>query len=1681
MIRSRRCRRNSVVDVAANQLRGQLQRRLVQGRLECLEPRQMLAGDATLRPDFISVRQNSEPAEVDVLANDVFSADYDGLREITSVSFGSDGGRVDISEDGKSLIYAPPADYEGTETLSYFVDGTHVAEVTIDIQSPLFADEYTIHPDGEWHTLDVMENDPFWAGYDGDREITLTSFNRGLADLRISDDGSSIQYRASDFDSGTDRFIYIVDSLYSTSVTVNVPETLGSDFYEVLEDADAQRYDVLSNDFAEWRNYSGERKITAIVRPDVNDDDDEAVEPTLRISADGEALIYAPAPDFNGTDRIRYVVDGRYEASLTFRVLDPVRGDWSEVDLNSQDFPIEVVSNDVYYSSILRRNVDAVSDVTSVDSASEEGGTVSLLNRSTVLYTPPADFEGSDRFSYTADGRYEAWVNVEVSRPVRDDFVRVFQDTPNQLLGVLRNDFLGNGYEGPKQITSVRESDEGVTSTIVNGGVDAGGGLRYTPPEMYVGSDQLTYNVDGDLAADVHVSVMALAENDYFRECSGEGRTYTLNVLADDNFQRGYQGPGLITSVTSEDALGTATISADSRRLLYTPNGRSHDQFTYTVDGKYEASVSISLTNHLSGDHIVVRQNDGQTSVDVLANDFGVTRRECQSVNYRGARQITAVGQSEQGGTVRLAEDGRNVLYEPPVDYFGQDAFTYTVDNVMTTTVHVDVARHVRDDQFRVDPNGQATLSVLANDLFSKYDGAQQITDVTASGAGATIAISSDGRHLEYTAPDGFVGTDTVTYTVDGRLKADVVVSVQAEGESVFPRFESIEQLQSFLLDDALTRHEHLFGQSYYNRSNFLEGDFLLADGSFEQGPRVDEKARDVSETNVQVEGIDEADLMEFDQDYLYMITGDDVVILNAWPAEELAEVSRVTIPGNVFGQYLNGDRLTVVSERVTYEQPLIENNFDPTVDIAGDVAIRFDTLWWPYFNPTYETIVTVLDVSDRAAPTVVQESTLEGKLVQTRSIGDYVYVSVTNEAIAPEPELIEDEEGNLFYEDRDVYIERVLSQPGAFLDDSLPNFVTTDSQGQMARSGLLHEPEDIYRPISENATNIVSLVSINVKNDTPGLAGSSGVYTEGAAEVYASHQHFYVFENVYNAEDGNLTQILQFDWDVNDGSAKFSASGQVAGSMVNQFSADEYDGHLRIATTVSNSGAGNYSRQSDNNLFVLRDNGGVMEFTGSLQNLALGETIRSVRFMGPRAFVVTFRNVDPLFGIDVEDHTAPKAVGHLTLPGFSSYMQLIEEDFLLTVGKNTPDGRSGPTQVSLFNVSDLARPVLVDEYTFERFSRSEAEADHHAFGYYSRHGMLAIPVVRSHTVRSDEDQDGFAETRKFVVDHQLTVLNIDTTATPRTNTGIQFAADIAHDSLVRRSGYIDNKLYSIAENSVNVVDVAAPNTIVATASDLKPEPPQIEEPILPWWPEDEVAVFNAEAQADLANHLKIEPASVLPVTLEQTDGTWQSIVRVDETYYRYVGDANGGQPVLAEEGFQFDPAGTSGVRQNSVEPLDVNGDGHIAPSDALFVINALGNATPESNVSVVRQINGVGRSEMLDTNGDGQVSPIDALLVINRLNEQTELNLNTQPLNATNPATLQDIAAVEDFFNRVRETAGDANLDGRFDSSDVVQAFQGGKYETDQPATWQQGDWDGDQRFTTADIVLAFTYGKYV
>lgn len=1614
----------------------------------------MLAGDGlTLVGDSFVLKENGPQVEFDVLANDLFDNDYTGARQVTSLSYGSEGGRLAISADGTRVLYTPPADFAGTESFAYSVDGAATAVVTVTIASPLASDQFDATPDGVQRVLDVLANDPFWPGYTGAGRITAVSVASGGGVVEIAEDGGSILYTPSTEPFKQETFTYVVDDRYAATVTVLGAETLAQDDFTLLRNAGPTVLDVLANDPFWSDQYAGERQITHVVGGNSQ----------ITISADGKSLLYTqPEGAFDAGQsmqsiRFQYVVDGLYEASVDLRVYNPVQNDEGTVDVGSSGYYVDLTSNDRYKPLGSNQYIDIVTEITSVTQPTSGGSVVIAPSGQGVYYTPAAGFVGEDTFTYVADGKYEATVTINVTLPVRDDLnMGVFQDTPDQVLNVLSNDFSGNGYTGARLITGVSGAQTGTVSIAPDGKR-----LIYTPAEGYTGEDSFTYMVDGEYEALVKLNVKPLAQGEsvmFGPHLLAGG--LTLDVLGNDYFGRGYTGPGLLTGVELVGGDGEVTITTDNRVLL-TASAAGTFSIRYVVDGKYEATHTVRVVSFLSGDRVAVDQNSDANTLDVLKNDFStfLSYGGWKARDYPGPRLITAVGPA-QNGTVTIASDGKRVEYTPSADFYGTDSFTYTVDGVMVETVTVEVIRRVRDDQFRVDGDDSTQhLPVLVNDMLgADYTGGGQITHVSETTGGGTVAIGAGGQGLVYTPAEGFVGTDTFIYTVDGQFKAEVSVVVDVDAATQLPTFGNFDAYLQHLIDQAIAQYGSWFGstspQWYLPLSNFITLDGASAGAT-----------RDHSETNVQVNGVDEGDIVEFDSDYVYVLNDGEVIIVDAWPADALHEVSRVDIEGRTIAMFLDGDRLTVILQEYGYH-PAYPYYPGTSLDIAGgtyDVGPSGmgSSVYFPSLPS--KTFVTVIDVADRHAPQIVQKTEMEGRYVDSRAVGDFVYVLVENSlATLPPPELVDDDNDPLTparYETQQEYVARVVSNSGEYVDAALPSYTSYDGDGELVRTGVLNTPENIYRPLVENARSLLSVVSFAAQSDEPGITDTAAVYGSGAQTVYASLDNFYVFDTDHAAEDGVVTRIMKFDWESTDGSIDLVASTAVAGQMLNQFSADENDGYLWITTTVSNSYAGNWSGRSENVLFVLQEDDGVFEFVGGLKNLALDESIRSVRFMGDRAFITTFRQVDPLFAIDLSDPTTPEAVGHLTIPGFTRYVHLVDHNYLLTVGKNTPGGGQGPTQVSIFDISDLHQPLRVAEYTFERFTFSEAEIDHHAFGYYATHGLLAMPVAKQRVERVDKDDDGYRETSQWIRESALAVFHVDASAASESER-LGLLAELTHESTVRRSGFIGDKLYSIAAESIQVVDAADPATALASLAIL-PTPDPIEQPpgveldveiglpilgsqvfVAPQGPlsPSPLQLATNAAREHLAAELGIAVEAALVVSVEATPhapgGGFAVVLRVGDEHFLYRA-ADQTRVELVDGEFEFD-SGTTAWHQVEVAAVappealagDYNGDERVDQLDYVAWKEQFGTWSLTSYVAA-------------DGNRDGVVDMADYTLWRNHLQGPASVVVPvvTGDYNSDGRVDAEDYTLWKSTFGQTVEpgTGADGNGDGTIDAADYT------------------------------------------
>lgn len=616
-------------------------------------------------------------------------------------------------------------------------------------------------------------------------------------------------------------------------------------------------------------------------------------------------------------------------------------------------------------------------------------------------------------------------------------------------------------------------------------------------------------------------------------------------------------------------------------------------------------------------------------------------------------------------------------------------------------------------------------------------------------------------------------------------------------------KFATTSELEQYLIDDAVVRFDGLFGQP-----GWPYGWWWRSGGVF--GDTAGEVAPGHSETNTQVAGVDEGDLVETDGDYLYVLSGQQLVIIDALPAEEMSVASRVHFEGQPFAQYLMGERLTVLSHvYVDGGESWWGESGGPFVG-AIDIAM-------PFFYRT-ELVATVFDVSDRTAPTRLQETRLDASHVDSRAIGNLVYLVTSSGFGLPAPELncttpFDPAAGKPFdpnstcvYETRDAYLTRISGQVLAL---GLPHYSAVDADGDTT-TGLLTQPEGFYRPIVENPWNLMSVVVIDVGDDaSTGPVFSTSIPTDYASQIYASTESLYIANLVWRPDlvDGTATLLLKFDLNAAERRVDLSALGDVPGRLLNQFSLDEHEGYLRIATTRG------WGPDTENRVLVLEQTDESLDVVGRSENIGAGEQIFAVRFQGDRAFVVTFLRIDPLFTIDLSDPKNPRRAGELEIPGFSNYLHPLGESHLIGIGRNADPatGRVQELQVSLFDVSSLDQPSITDRDSVETadWAYSEATDNHHAVGYYAEHGVLAIPVSSGEWSMEDRDGDGIKESNLYQPRTELWVWRVD----PNSNgeQAVALLGRIEHDSYVRRSVRIGDTLYSISDSEVKAQAILDP------------------------------------------------------------------------------------------------------------------------------------------------------------------------------------------------------------------------------------------------------------------------------
>jgi len=566
-------------------------------------------------------------------------------------------------------------------------------------------------------------------------------------------------------------------------------------------------------------------------------------------------------------------------------------------------------------------------------------------------------------------------------------------------------------------------------------------------------------------------------------------------------------------------------------------------------------------------------------------------------------------------------------------------------------------------------------------------------------------------------------------------------------GGNQISKFASYEELKDFVKANA-------------KYVGFLWRGALSGGESFVLAPAVN----DHSTTNIQVAGVDEADIVKNDGEYIYLVSGNKTIILKAYPPAQAQVVSKIELEGTVIGIFINGDRLVVFEEETPYY---------PYYDLPSSV----EKTYMPYWSP--KTYIKVYDISDRANPRLQRELSADGQYVSSRMIGDYAYV--------------------------------VINEP-VYEQNNAPNLPKVYSGGNETE---IPATDIYYSDVADYYYMYTTIIAVNTQND--GQEPTSETILLGASSnLYVSADNIYLTFPVWGTDvlgrevwDSQKTSIHRIQ--IDGAELDYVASGEVPGMVLNQFSMDEYNGYFRVATTT-------HGEKPLNNVYVLNM---ALNTTGSLENLAPGETIYSARFMGERCYLVTFRNIDPLFVIDLSNPDAPKVLGELKITGYSSYLHPYDETHIIGIGKETVAEREDfawyqGVKIALFDVSDVSNPREISKYEIgDRGTDSPVLWDHKAFLFDKERNLLVIPVLEAkiNATQYPEGVPSWAYGQPVWQGAYVFDISIDN--------GLQLRGKITHVEnitdpeqgyyyyyspfAVERSLYIDDVLYTISQAKIKM------------------------------------------------------------------------------------------------------------------------------------------------------------------------------------------------------------------------------------------------------------------------------------
>lgn len=546
--------------------------------------------------------------------------------------------------------------------------------------------------------------------------------------------------------------------------------------------------------------------------------------------------------------------------------------------------------------------------------------------------------------------------------------------------------------------------------------------------------------------------------------------------------------------------------------------------------------------------------------------------------------------------------------------------------------------------------------------------------------------------------------------------------SINTDDESdKLSTFSSNQSLRDYILD----QYSKSILPQYAYKSGALEDQLIDGAVGNDTAAEVNGSSMDSanwSTTNVQEKGVDEADVVKNNGRYIYLSSEKSIRIVDTKSSPAMTETAKLEVKGNINSLYIYGEMLVVL-----YIPDNGEGN--PWSHAIAGERLNMGLCYWLPVNS--KTAVMIVDVSDPTNPVVKKEIVIDGNLVSSRRIENKLYLVQQFLPQLPSIDYTFDSQ-----EDKDQVISsNKIKLDEVTLDDLIPYYRTVGQDGIESERHQLVSFDQFYKPAETCGGSVVTLSVFDIDDLTADVK-SMGLIAD-THMVYASTHALYLAstqwnQDAYDKESYNdVIRTSLFKFYLKADGFEFAGTGHVKGQILNQFSLGEFDDVLRIATTT---GLGWTGGGLMNNVYCVKSEGEKLTIIGKLENLAKGEKLYSARFVGKRGFLVTFVQVDPLFTLDLSDPYNPVMSGELKVPGFSTYIHPLSDDYLLTLGQDVELYNNWPwiqgIQLSIFDIRDFDNPKLIhQEVIGDRGTWSEALYNHKAITFLPSEKLLAIPV----------------------------------------------------------------------------------------------------------------------------------------------------------------------------------------------------------------------------------------------------------------------------------------------------------------------------------------------------------------